>query len=77
MYRMLAESYARLGQSVEEKRSMAEYYVLTGALLSAVGQLQQARSATNDFHEQSILDARIIEIQRRIEEDKQLMAEFR
>lgn len=45
-------------------------------MLSAVGQLQQARSATADFYEQSMLDARIAEIQRRIEDDRILMAEF-
>lgn len=77
LYRMLAESHARLGNSVDEKRNMAEYYVLTGALLAAVGQLQQARNATRDFYEQSMLDARIAEIQRRVEEDKKLLAEFR
>lgn len=76
LYRMAAESHARLGETVAEKRNMAEYYVRTGAMLSAVGQLQQARSATGDFYEQSILDARIAEIQRRIEDDKVLMAEF-
>src|SRR5690606_33480997 len=73
LYRMAAESQARLGLSVAEKRNMAEYYVLTGALPAALAQLQQARSASQDFYEKSVLDARITDVQRRVAEDKALM----
>nr|MBF0686021.1 M48 family metalloprotease [Pseudomonas sp.] len=77
LYRMAAESCARLGRPVPEKRNMAEYYVLTGALPAALSQLQQARSVSKDFHEKSVLDARITDVQRRVAEDKALMAQFR
>ena len=56
---------------------MAEYYVLTGALPAALSQLQQARSASQDFYEKSVLDARITDVQRRVAEDKALMAQLR
>src|SRR5690606_21328651 len=59
------------------KRHMAEYYVLTGALPAALAQLQQARSASQDFYEKSVLDARITDVQRRVAEDKALMDQFR
>ncbi len=77
LYRMAAESNAKLGRAVPEKRNMAEFYVLSGALPAALGQLQQARSASRDFYEKSVLDARISDVQRRIEEDKALMAQFK
>lgn len=77
LYRMAAESHARLGRSVPEKRNMAEYYVLMGALPAALSQLQQARRASNDFYEQSVLDARITDVQRRVAEDKAMMAQFK
>lgn len=77
LYRMAAESHARLGNPVPEKRNMAEYYVLTGALPAALSQLQQARSASTDFYEKSVLDARITDVQRRVAEDRALMAQFK
>ena len=76
LYRMAAESHARLKQPVAEQRSMAQYYTLTGALPAALQQLQRARAGSRDFYEQSMLDARIADIRRRIEEDKALMAKL-
>lgn len=77
LYRMAAESYAQLGDGVASARNMAEYYVLIGALPSAVGQLQHARAQSRDFYEQSMFDARINEIQRRIEDERAVLAQFR
>lgn len=77
LYRMAAESQARLGERMAEARSMADYYARIGAWPAALDQMRRARAASNDFHQQSVLDARIHEIQRRIEEDRALLAEFR
>ncbi|GAA5233877.1 M48 family metalloprotease [Verticiella sediminum] len=76
LYRMAAESLARLGDPVREKRYMAEYYALVGALPASLIQLQQARAATHEFHEQSVLDARIAETKRRIEDDRAFTQKF-
>lgn len=76
LYRMAAESHARLGQPAREKRYMAEYYERLGALQAALIQLQQARAVTRDFHEQSVLDARIAETRQRIEDDRAFTRQF-
>ncbi len=76
LYRMVAESHARLGQRTAQSRRMADYYQRIGALPASLQQLQQARSATTDFFEQSVLDARIMETQRRIEDDRALSRQF-
>ncbi|MBU4611267.1 M48 family metalloprotease [Achromobacter sp. GG226] len=76
LYRLSAESYARLGQRAEQARRMADYYNQIGALPASLQQLQQARSATTDFYEQSVLDARIADMQRRIEDDRALSRQF-
>lgn len=77
LYRMAAESQVRLGRGVAEKRNMAEFYVLTGALPAAVGQLQQARRESKDFYEQSTIDARVNVIRRQIAEEEALLKRFR
>lgn len=77
LYRMAAESQVRLGRGVAEKRNMAEFYVLTGALPAAVGQLQQARQESKDFYEQSTIDARVNVIRRQIADEEVLLKRFR
>ena len=77
LYRLAAESQAALGQRVAEARLMADYYDGVGALPAALIQLQRARAAATDFHEQSVLDARVREMRRRIEDDRALLADFR
>src|SRR3546814_1480490 len=52
LYQLQAQSQERLGQKVAARRSMATYYDLTGALPTAVEQLQQARSMSKDFYVQ-------------------------
>ncbi|VCU68550.1 TPR repeat-containing protein YfgC precursor [Pigmentiphaga humi] len=75
-YQMAATSYSRLGRAVEERRNMAEFYAMTGALPAAVEQLQQARSASKDFYEQSQIDAKVRELQRREREERDLLKRF-
>lgn len=77
LYRLAAESRARLGDGVASARLMADYFVLIGALPAAIGQLQQARVLSRDFYEQSVFDARIRELQRRQEDERAILAQFR
>src|SRR5690606_34611910 len=41
LHQLQAQSYERLGRQIEARRAMASYYELTGALPSAVSQLEQ------------------------------------
>jgi len=75
-HQMAAVSYSRLGAAVNERRSMADYYAMTGALPAAVEQLQQARAASKDFYEQSQIDAKVREYQRRLREERDLLKRF-
>ncbi len=75
-YQMAAVSYSRLRQVVAERRNMADYYAMTGALPAAVEQLQQARAASKDFYEQSQIDARVRELQRQLKEERDLLKRF-
>ncbi len=75
-HQMAAVSYSRLGRVVNERRAMADYYAMTGALPAAVEQLQQARAASKDFYEQSQIDAKVREYQRRLKEERDLLKRF-
>ncbi len=77
LYQLLAQSQERLGQRLEARRSMANYYELTGALPAAVEQLQQARSMTSDFYLQSQLDVQIRTMKERLKDDRALLERFR
>lgn len=77
LYKLQAQSYERMGQHVEARRSMSVFYELTGALPAAVEQLRQARTMTNDFYAQSELDARIRTLKDRLEADRQLLERFK
>jgi len=75
-HQMAAFSYSQLGNVVNERRSMAEYYAMTGALPAAVELLQQARSASRDFYEQSQIDAKVRDLQRQLREERELLKRF-
>lgn len=74
---LLAQSLERLGQTIESRRVMADYYVLVGALPTAVEQLQQARSRSTDFYEQSQLDVQIRNLRERLESERLLLERFK
>lgn len=76
-HQLLAQSQERLGQQVDARRSMATYYELTGALPTAVEQLQQARSLTSDFYLQSQLDVEIRALKERQTAERALLERFR
>ena len=76
-YKLLATSQDRMGELVEARQTMANYYEKLGALPSAFTQLQQARSLSKDFYVQSQIDVRIRELSSRIAEDRKLLERFR
>ena len=77
LWQLQSQSLERLGRAAEARRSMATYYELTGALPAAVEQLQQARSMSKDFYEQSELDVRIRRLRDRLESDRALLERFK
>jgi predicted Zn-dependent protease len=77
LHQLLAQSQERLGQKVAARRSMAAYYDLTGALPTAVEQLQQARNMTKDFYIQSELDVQIRTLKERLKADRELLERFK
>ena len=74
---LLAQSLERMGSPIESRKAMADYYVLVGALPTAVEQLQQARSRSTDFYEQSQLDVQIRTLRERLESERLLLERFR
>ncbi len=77
LHQLLAQSQERLGQKAAARRSMAAYYELTGALPTAVEQLQQARGMTKDFYLQSELDVQIRTLKERLKADRELLERFK
>lgn len=62
--RALARAYAAQGRQALQHLALAEYYVLGGALPSALEQLKLARGAPDaSFYDQSMIDARERELQ--------------
>lgn len=76
LYQQRARNYEAQGQQVSARRSMANYYELIGAVPTAVEQLQQARSLSKDFYEQSELDAQIRSLKQRMLDDRDLLKRF-
>ncbi len=77
LYQLQAQSQERLGKQVDARRTMATYYELTGALPTAVEQLQQARSMSRDFYVQSELDVKIRTLKERLKSDRELLERFK
>ncbi len=77
LHRLQAQSYERLGQKVQARRAMAKYYEQTGALSTAVEQLQQARSLSSNFYTKSELDAQISAIRKRLDTERELLQRFK
>jgi len=75
-YQLLALNLADSNQPARARRVMADYYILTGALPSAMAQLQQAREMTQDFHEQSRIDAEINSLRGRMEHERAMLEKF-
>lgn len=74
---LLAQALEKNLQPIAARQAMAQYYVLVGAVSSAVNQLQQARDLSTDFYEQSTLDTRIRELREQLERDRLLLERFK
>ncbi|WP_353194051.1 M48 family metalloprotease [Pusillimonas noertemannii] len=77
LYQLRAQSYERLGNGVDARRSMAVYYEKVGALPTAVEQLQQARAMSSDFYVQSQMDVEIRRLREKVRSDRALLERFR
>lgn len=70
LYKLEAESYAGLGKTAQQHRSLAEVFALQGQLGAAIEQLQLAQRAGDaNFYEQSAIDARLRELKQRQAEE--------
>lgn len=76
LWRLRSQAFEAQGDVSQARRALAEHYALLGALPTAVEVLNQARRASNDFFEQSELDARTRELQRRLLEERELLSRF-
>lgn len=75
--KLLAQVLEKDQQPIAAREAMAQYYILVGALSSAVEQLQQARNLSSDFYQQSALDLRIRELREQLERDRLLLERFK
>ncbi len=73
----LATSLEHLGREVEAREAMATYHQETGALSTAVELLQQARSISDDFYQQSRIDTRIRSLREEVDTRRALLERFR
>jgi predicted Zn-dependent protease len=76
MQTLLARTYATLGNPLQQHRAQAEAYALQGQLLMAIEQLQLAQKLgekSNDYFEQSKIDARLRELKQRHTEETREM----
>jgi predicted Zn-dependent protease len=77
LYQMLARSEDKSGSKVAARRDMAQYYLSTGAYAAAAYQLQQARTLSTDFYEQSELDAQLHDVRMRLQDERNLLERFK
>jgi predicted Zn-dependent protease len=72
LHKMRAESYAGLGRIALQHLALSEVFALQGQTAGAIEQLQFARSAGDaNFYEQSAIDARLRELQKRLADEHQ------
>lgn len=76
-HQLLALALERSNKPIEARQAMANYYLLVGALPSAVSQLQQARDQSTDFYVQSALDVQIRDLREQLERDRLLLERFK
>ena len=66
LYELQAESYAALGQRLQQHRALAEAYVLIGSLPAAIDQLQIGlKAGDGDFYQMSSAESRLKELRAR------------
>ncbi|MBK7898849.1 MAG: M48 family metallopeptidase [Azonexus sp.] len=70
LHKFRAESYAGLGRRAQQHRALAEVFALQGQTQAAVEQLQWAQRAGDaNFYELSVIDARLREMKKRLEDE--------
>lgn len=77
LYQMLANSLEKTGDQVAARRQMARYYELMGALPAAVTQLQQARTLSTDFYEQSQIDVDVRQLSQKLVDNRRQLEKFK
>jgi len=77
LYQSLGNAQERMGLRIESRENIATYYRLTGALVAAMNQLQEARKMSNDFYEQSQLDARVQKIREQMTQERRMLERFK
>ena len=77
LYQSLGQAQERLGLRIESRENIATYYRLTGALVAAMNQLQEARKLSNDFYEQSQLDAKVQTIREQMSLERKMLERFK
>lgn len=76
-YQMMASSYERMGDQVSSRLQMARYYQLVGALPAAISQLQQARTISTDFYEQSQIDVEVRQLTQKLADNRRQLEKFK
>ncbi len=72
LHDMLARTYAKQGKIALQHMSLAESYVLAGAVPAAMAQLELARKASDaSFYDQAVIDARVRELQEKQKKAKE------
>jgi len=70
LYDMRGKAAAALGRRAQQHRATAEIYALQGQTAAAIEQLQFAQRAGDaNFYELSVIDARLRDLKRRLEEE--------
>ena len=77
LYQSLGQAQERMGLRIESRENIATYYRLTGALVAAMNQLQEARKLSNDFYEQSQLDAKVQTIREQMSLERKMLERFK
>ncbi len=75
LYELMARSYERLGRRTLQHQATAEMYLLLGAGMAAIDQLQRARRANDaDFYTLSEVDARLRQLNQQMREYREQLA---
>ena len=77
LYESLGKAQGRLGLPIASRENLANYYRLTGALAAAVNQLQEARTLSSDFYEQSQIDVNVQKIREQMTEERRMLERFK
>ncbi len=73
LHRLAARAYANLGRNMQQHLHQGEYYAWQGDLKGAVTQLELAAKAHDgDFYTTSMVDTRLREMRRDLEEERKL-----